>query len=290
MLGDSVTIFDPATGKAKPARESAYGGFFQGWHPDNRQILYVADTGDIAYSGLWLFDYENHVDTFLAAADPGILIRSATISPDGQKVIYFAEPGVRTPGGLWQVNADGSNPKLIKSYDNLSPAYSLSWSPSGKWIAYFGAQGLTVMNPDGSEQRSVARDAVVEGSTRPLWSPDGRYLAYVAGGQGPLPDDKDCAVKPQDSSQVDWDRRAFCGTTIHVVDITTWENRPLLSATTSGKVEGSTDPAWSPDGKMIAFASLRGGQPGLWVINVDGIGLRQLAGATDLVRFPVWMR
>jgi TolB protein len=48
--------------------------------------------------------------------------------------------------------------------------------------------------------------------------------------------------------------------------------------TTSPGVDGG--PAWSPDGKQIAFASNRNNSNpynlGIWVMNIDGTGLKQL--------------
>ncbi len=38
-------------------------------------------------------------------------------------------------------------------------------------------------------------------------------------------------------------------------------------------------PSWSPDGTQIAFASMRGGNRNVWVVNSDGTNLRQLTDA-----------
>ncbi|MBN1303507.1 MAG: PD40 domain-containing protein [Anaerolineales bacterium] len=42
------------------------------------------------------------------------------------------------------------------------------------------------------------------------------------------------------------------------------------------------DPTWSPDGSQILFMSNRGGTPQLYVVGLDGSGLRQVADLPDL--------
>jgi Tol biopolymer transport system component len=145
-----------------------------------------------------------------------------------------------------------------------------------------------VIRPDGSQAQVVATDGVV--AAHLAWSPDGQFLAYVAGESSSMPDDADCSPQPPDPAQVDWERRAFCATTIRLIDTATWDNRAMLPPTTGGAVEGSIDPAWSPDGKSLVFASLRDGQAGIWAIDIDTSNLRQVAQSTDLIRYPVWLR
>ena len=53
--------------------------------------------------------------------------------------------------------------------------------------------------------------------------------------------------------------------------------------------EGSdTDPAWSPDGTKIAFASWREGNTDIWVINADGSGLRRVTNDEFIDSGPTW--
>ena len=39
---------------------------------------------------------------------------------------------------------------------------------------------------------------------------------------------------------------------------------------------GDIEPAWSPDGRLIAFSSTRAGSEDIWVMRADGTGLRRL--------------
>ena len=49
-------------------------------------------------------------------------------------------------------------------------------------------------------------------------------------------------------------------------------------------------PAWSPDGRRIAFTSERDGNPEIYVMNADGSGVTRLTynDARDLDSFPAW--
>jgi len=51
-----------------------------------------------------------------------------------------------------------------------------------------------------------------------------------------------------------------------------------------------TVPAWSPDGRRIAFVSYRTGWPKIWVMNADGSGLRRLTSGYSKEGTPVWTR
>ncbi|HEY5564508.1 MAG TPA: hypothetical protein VIL33_02890, partial [Rhodothermia bacterium] len=48
------------------------------------------------------------------------------------------------------------------------------------------------------------------------------------------------------------------------------------------------NPAWSPDGKAIAFESSRDGRLTIFVVGVDGQGLRRLTGADVHNGSPTW--
>jgi TolB protein len=47
-------------------------------------------------------------------------------------------------------------------------------------------------------------------------------------------------------------------------------------------------PAWSPDGKRIAFVSARDGNLEIYFIDADGTGTRRITQHPDRDDFPVW--
>src|SRR5262245_8217964 len=48
------------------------------------------------------------------------------------------------------------------------------------------------------------------------------------------------------------------------------------------------DPAWSPDGRKIAFVGRRDGKPEVYVMNADGSGRRNLTRNPGRDRAPAW--
>jgi Tol biopolymer transport system component len=48
------------------------------------------------------------------------------------------------------------------------------------------------------------------------------------------------------------------------------------------------DPAWSPDGTKLAFASTRSGVPAIWVMNADGSGSKLLTSGPKGASHPSW--
>lgn len=80
----------------------------------------------------------------------------------------------------------------------------------------------------------------------------------------------DGCLEPADFSQgYVW--KVYSEFDLWVRDLKTWELKPLAPAPGY-----DAEAVVSPDGKKIAFTSMRGGDLDVWIMNVDGSGMKQL--------------
>jgi Tol biopolymer transport system component len=119
------------------------------------------------------------------------------------------------------------------------------------------SQAFTI-RPDGTGERQVTHNAYNVGQYGLTWSPDGRSLLYSVGGNNRK---DEIARSAADGSG---------GTTV-------------ISPPCTGSCLGDDYPAYSPDGKKIAFerafgpiANGNAGLVGIFTMNADGTGLTQL--------------
>ena len=159
---------------------------------------------------------------------------------------------------LYVVNADGSG--LRRLTRNQTEPYQLVWSPDGRTI-YFGRY---LVSTDGSGARRLPYIPLTA-----VWSPDGRRIAFVRG----LP------VRSRFGGPVGRNHE------IYVMNADGSGSRRL---THNRAYDG--EPAWSPDGRKIAFQSTKriGGNREIYVMNVDGSGKRNLTRHPAMDGRPSW--
>jgi TolB protein len=127
-----------------------------------------------------------------------------------------------------------------------------AWSPDGRRIAFSRAcrntsgLDLYVIGTNGKGLRRIVQTRTND--LWPSWSPDGLKIAFVSG-EPQFTKPGQTGVDPE----------------LWVVGV----NGHGLKRLTNNDVRDET-PAWSPDGKWIAFFSSRRGHKGLWVIGADG--------------------
>ncbi|HYV01501.1 MAG TPA: hypothetical protein VEM93_04075, partial [Actinomycetota bacterium] len=158
---------------------------------------------------------------------------------------------------IYAVNADGSGLKRLTTREDLE--FDPTWSPEGRAIAYRHQPGddsttdIFVMNADGAHRRNLTGSDGL-GDWGPDWSTDGEWIAWNTASAGFV---FDLGLIHPD------------GTGRRVIKPGVYVEYP----------------AWSPDGRRIAFMSHvaeEGSQYDIYVMNADGTAVRRLTeSATD---------
>lgn len=255
--GPDYLLVDISNGKS----EALFNQFdvFLGWHPDSKHLLFRD------FRGLWLVDLKGKKEVNIAPTEEGKgYIDGASVSPDGKKVVFSYSPFSSFGSEIWTVNDDGKN--STKMFDNPGRITNLTWSPDGTKIAYWDG-GYRVMDANGTNLRSLNRLSN-RNNLPPIWSPDSQMLLVDVHGNAP------------DSSS------EFDGSNIYIINVQSGETRTILPDGSSGNYY----PAWSPDGKKIAFVSIRNGKPDIWAINLDGTDLHPVTQDGRYLRFPFWRK
>lgn len=177
-------------------------------------------------------------------------------SPDGERITFTrAEDRGKQESDIWVMNADGSDQRNLTSSPETGEA-SPVWSPDGQRIAFTRSEDkdsdIWVMNADGSAQRNLT-DSPETHEIAPAWSPDGERIAFTH-----VP-----RLKTDDPTLENGD--------IFVMNADGSGQRNLTGGPEPDDLIPDS-PAFSPDGKRIAFLGLReGAQSGVvWAMNADG--------------------
>ncbi|MEV8249647.1 serine hydrolase [Microbacterium sp. NPDC076768] len=199
-----------------------------------------------------------------------------TLSPEGASIVYTVRTldadndSVAT--NLWSV-ADETAPRQLTFGDTDS---SPTFSPDGRRIAFLravdGVDQLHLLNVDGGEARVIT--TLRGGAGAAAWSPDGNYLAFVAAVDTDATESS--ALAPIVVSRLDAqvDGVGYLGAVrsqLHVLNVVDGAVRQL---TFGG--ENADAPAWSPDGRTLAYTSgsAEGGHPlcrPVWMIDAHDV-------------------
>ena len=245
---------------------------FPVWSPDGRRIAFLRQ-GDRKHRGLYVINADGSGQRKLSdQASFG----APDWSPDGRK-IAFVSSRQGPPSCTWQrgcdteiyvMNVDGSGLRNLTrnpAHDSFlaTGAQHSAWSPDGRTIVFVSDRAgctsqtgcnteIYVMNADGSGQRNLTRNPAPD--DEPAWSPDGRTIVFVSNRHGP--------------TWCSWKR---CHTEIYVMNADGSGQRSLTR-----NPRRDDGPAWSPDGRAIAFLSDRDGNYEIYVMNADGSRQRNL--------------
>ena len=196
------------------------------WAPDGRYFAYQSN--DFGNPDIYVMDVRKKVSRQLTH-HPDRDLRPAW-APNGKWIAFVSD----RMGNLdiYRIDVDGSNlMRLTKDGNNGNPA----WSPDSRWLAFDSYQGgdhdlgilgehfLYKMDADGGRKRKLVQDLNISGCT---WSPNGKQIAYAAGNTGRE------------------------GVNIIITDVNGNKQRNLTHV---GRNAWARSPAWSPDGKSVAY-------------------------------------
>jgi Tol biopolymer transport system component len=304
--GGSIYTIDPAGG----APTKVHDGFFPSLSPDGTRLVLASWSPEISAYKIWVTDPNGSNPIAIGSTDSP---RPFAWSPDGTRVAF--DSGTAASGfSIVVLQADGSGSKTL-SLDASSDAPP-TWSPDGTKLAFTTTSDtdVAVANADGSGRTLLVQDATRD--IAPAWSPDGSEIAFFRGAFGQFflhvirPDGSGLRQLSQTAADVSappaWSPDGkhllwgsiepfsysrfgpYYSSNVYVVGLDGVGERRL---TDSPFLDAGSSPVWAPDGRRIAFLSMRGYRnPNrqLFVMNADGTCETQLTAANPAVVQPTW--
>jgi TolB protein len=211
------------------------------WSPDARTVAYTSYR-------------RGYPDIFLALIYQGIQQEPTTrgtqnylpvFSPDGTR-IAFVSSRAGADAEIYVMNRDGSNLRRITNNPGID--VTPTWSPTGTQIAFTsdraGTPQIYIVGADGLNLRRLTTTESY--ADRPTWSPAPYNEIAFAARSGP-------------------------GYDIKIYDLASGQTRQITFG------EGTNEsPAYSPNGRHLAFSSTRAGRVQVFTIGRDGRGLKQV--------------
>jgi TolB protein len=200
--------------------------------------------------------------------------KSPAQAAEGGQIVFTVNTGGR--GEIWVMDERGGRRhRLTKPTSDASGFTAPAWSPDGDRIALVGTvkaqdedanrQELYVMDVDGTNMKRLTVND--DADAAPSWSPDGERLVFARAKRG---------------------GREDVETFLYVVSADGSGERVLRREPPGRTPVFLTAPAWSPDGKRIAFTRITfGDEPGaaVYVMDADGQHARKLV---DEALEPDW--
>lgn len=232
-------------------------------------------------------------------------IDGVELSPDGRVAVYVVRAIDREhdtwTSTLWRVPVSGGAPQPL-THGNRSDSMP-RFAPDGRYLAFLSEvddqSQVYVLPMTGGEAFKVT--GLPGGVAEFDWSPDSLRLVVVSG--GPMGDDRDSDNKPIVVTRLQHKEDGIGYLTreknhlflADMVDVlaSSGERQARATQLTDGPYDESV-PAWSPDGRSIAFASNRSSEPDdnynldIWTIELASGNVTRLTSDAGEDTQPVW--
>jgi TolB protein len=207
------------------------------WSPGGRAIAYtIAKPGSAINFEVARMAADGSAARRLTTTATGQASSQPAWLPDGSGILFRRSGPTSRVTSIWQMGVLGARPAL--RFAPPKPALYPSFSPDMAHVAYAG-----IMSPTGDTDRGVFALASRDGSARtlfdvpgaydsaPAWSPDGRRIAFESNADV-------AGANPERDMEI-WVMDADGG-------------NPQQRTSNAAHDEG---PAWSPDGRLLAYTS-----------------------------------
>lgn len=209
------------------------------WSPDGRSIAYTSyrsGVPDILISNIFAGTMESPAKGVGQNFLP-------VFSPDGTRIAFMSSRDGNSE--IYIMDRNGRNLTRLTNHPMID--VTPTWSPNGTQIAFTtdrtGSAQVWIVGVDGTGLRRISYESHAD---RPTWSP----APY---------------------NEIAFSARTGPGIDIKILNIGSGETRQITFG------EGSNEsPAWSPNGRHLAFMSTRAGRSQIFTTDRDGKNVRQL--------------